>query len=147
MSYDFIVKQPHGSPERDPEEIRCALVTIPELVGTEIAAHDPLDADDAMDYLLDSFEDDGDDAKQEYRTFCKSNGFPDNVDSPNRAAALEYAIRELGISLATVYIPRGTPRADAQRAVHALARFAKANQLIIEDPQLGAEVDLDNPDC
>jgi hypothetical protein len=110
----------------------------------ERRARDPLDIDDAMDYLLDSFEESSD-GKQEYRAFCDRRGFPADLDDPDEAAVLAFATQALGIDLATVSIQAGTTKEDAQKVLHALARFARANDLIIDDPQLGAEVDLDDP--
>jgi hypothetical protein len=144
MSYDYILQQRSGSATHDPDAIRDALSTIPELAIGEITSLAPLDVDDAIDFLLDGFEDE-ENAKQEYASFCARHGFPASCDEPDGAAALAYATRLLGVDLVVFAIPAGTASDGAQRALLALARFACAHQLALHDPQLGAEIDLDDP--
>ncbi len=62
--------------------------------------------------------------QQRFRALCDAHGFPDDVDPPHEAAAIEFANQQLGIWFATVQIPSGTSNADAGAALLALARFA-----------------------
>jgi len=130
MSYDLILKRPSGGAANH-DEVLCALMKLPALSQTEILPADPLDEDEALDFVSDFCLDGG---EKEYRSFCARRGCAED----DAEAALAFSVEQLGIDLVSVHIPAGSP---VEPVLRVLIDYARANRLVVEDPQRGVDVD------
>lgn len=130
MSYDFILKRPRGADVSDREALFRALMKLPALSHTEIFCADPVDEEEAFEFVDDWREDGGD---EEYRSFCVRHRFAED----GAAAALAFFEEQLGIQLATVHVPA---ESAVEPVLRELMEYARANRLVVEDPQRGIDL-------
>ena len=87
--------------------------------------------------------DDGEIRADDFRHFCRTHSLVDRIDPADPQAAAIFLLHFWGCPLVTLHI--GVDRDEARGIYRQAIEFARRHDLELHDPQLGDEVDLDDP--
>jgi len=145
VAYDLMLMDAAGSVRvrERADSILRTLRAVPALDGMCELHSGFRDPDELDCESLSEFMEEDAHATERFRSFCATRGLDEAwaLDDPKSAAT--FLDLEWGVTLATAKMPNAA--SEVADAYGKLVAFARHYQLRIWDPQLGGEVDLNNP--
>jgi hypothetical protein len=146
MSYDLTIMSAPGTVLSSTERQRVLNEFVAETALNGPCELTVLDLEaDALDYttLQQCFEQ-GELSREEFKAFCSVRHIPLRAgDQGAYEAARLFLDEKTGQGLFSLGLPRDDD--EVREAYRLIVRFARARGLVVDDPQVGEHVDLDNP--
>ena len=146
MSYDLFLQPPLGTllPLAEGKQLLEDFRNETNLDGpcemTDMTEPDACPSD--IEMMEECFRD-GKLAREEYATFCSANNLvPTAGEQTASTAARLFLDFKLGQTLFSLTLPREDE--EVYEAYRLIVEFARRHKIVIHDPQVGANIDLDN---
>jgi hypothetical protein len=142
VSYDLHLQ---GSGPITREKATPLLKAASSLPGEPLPMWEPplgLDLEEACESLQEMI-DEGEIRADDFRHFCRTHSLVDHIDPPEPNAAATFLLHFWGCPLVSLHL--GADANDARATYRQAIEFARRHDLELHDPQLGDEIDLDNP--
>jgi hypothetical protein len=142
MSYDLLL-QGRGPMAR--EAATALIEAASALGGSPLPIWDPplgLDPEESCESLREMIAE-GELSAEDFRHFCRTHALVDSIAPPDPQAAARFLLHFWGCPLVSLQMGADV---DEARAIYRQAvEFARRHDLELHDPQLGDEIDLDDP--